>query len=223
MSTALGNRETRVGCERGWLGRLPAPIAAHDLGWGWAPAGACASAGRTRESPAFGAQAIQLLVASLQARGCGSRRAGSRPPRPPTPLPARREPLYLPDGRHTPDEHHCASAARRLATAGSSEAPACQCALPWSGSRQWGWGVGGLGLEIPTAVSRNRAPGARQARAERPARGTEVRPGNDQHLRRAPAGAPALRQINRCDGRRKAPEPTPSAADRRLQSERPLP
>ena len=35
----------------------------------------------------------------------------------------------FPDGPPVPDDHHCASAGRRLATTGSSEAPVCQCAL----------------------------------------------------------------------------------------------
>ena len=101
----------------------------------------------------------------------------------------------LPDQRHAPDERHCASAGRRLATTGSSDAPACRSTLQEGASMKRGWGVvGGLG-EIPAASKRNRAPAHLRPGAEWPA------PGTQPEGRGAAAVAPGA-------GRR--PSPTPS-------------
>ena len=139
--------------------------------------------------------------------------AASPAPPNPTPPPRPRPLLGRPDGRHTPDERRCASAARRLAPAGSSGAPACQSVLWWSARLTLGWvGLGWVGWAKSLRQPSASAGLERSTRAWRdlPARRSAV-VGKDQHLRRAPAGAPALPRPPLCDGRRQAPEPAPLA------------
>ena len=189
-------------------GRAEGDMPVLDLVWGWAPAGAGASAGRylphrtSRRADPVHSRVVRLGRA-VAVHGAGAVAQPAALPPPP-----RREPLYA---RRTPTrltERHCGRRPRnRLATAGSSEAPACQGALPSSGSRWWGWrGWRALGLGIPTAVSRNCGPEASHSRVD--------------IARSAKCWSPATPST--CVGRRQAPQPYPEVENRRALTTAPL-
>jgi hypothetical protein len=136
-------------------------------------------------------------------------REGGHSPKPPADWSSRSPRTALfPDGRHTPDEHHCASAGHRLATIGrrqGSRVP-IYSAIERSVDAGMGGGLGGwVGRNPCVSLSQRRVVEC-DSRVERShaTRAVWSLP-SDQHLRRAPAGAPALLQITHCDGRRRRP------------------